>query len=141
MSREVQPGHAALPHAANRVDDAQRVADAAVLTWRGVDAALSPVIGHLGFAALYRRCIYLRRLADPDLAAAHEGVAGPDDFAALHVALSQRSGPEADRAQRELVQTLHDLLVTLIGEPLTTRLLRPVWGGVSSAPDPQDTTP
>lgn len=140
MTREVQPSHAPLLHTGGRVDDAQRVADAAVLTWRGIDAALSPIIGHQGFAALYRRCIYLRRAADPGLAAAHEGVVGPDHFAALHVALSQRSAAQAELAQRELLQSLHDLLVTLIGEPLTTRLLRPVPDATPSATDPQDTT-
>lgn len=139
MTREVQPSHASRLHAGARLDDAQRVADTAVRTWRSIDAVLSPIIGQQGFAALYRRCIHLRREADPGLAAAHEGVVGPDHFAALHVALSQRTGAQAELAQRELLQALHDLLVTLIGEPLTTRLLRPVWDAAASATDPQDT--
>jgi hypothetical protein len=122
--------------------DGQKVADAAVQVWRRVAAVLSPIIGQRGFAALYQRSVYLQRGRDPWLAPAHEGVALSDDFPALRAALSQQPPERAAEAQSALLQTFQNLLVTLIGEALTERLLQPVWDTPSSSgPPAQDTTP
>lgn len=102
---------------------AEGAVDTAVAAWRDIEAALVPLIGPLGFGALYQRCIALRSKEDPWLARAHRGVSGWDDFAALHVALGGRPDAEALVAHRELLRTLHEVLVSLLGEPLVARLL------------------
>ncbi len=141
MSKEAQRQTVSLLHAASSSDDGVRAADGAVLVWRDIDATLSPIIGKLGFAALYLRCVALRTKSDPWLGAAHKGVNAPDDFAALHVALSRRTGYDAELAHHELLRTFHELLAALIGEPLTARLL-PAWQPEAPhAPAPQDRTP
>ncbi len=99
-------------------------ADAIAATWRRIDAALSPIIGPLGMAALFRRSVSLARAGQPALAAVRTDAPGADPFASLHEALSGQTGPVAAEAQAALLQTFHDLLVSLIGASLTERLLR-----------------
>ncbi|WOB10716.1 hypothetical protein [Piscinibacter gummiphilus] len=105
-------------------ENARRLADVAVLTWRRHDAALSPVIGRLGFATLYRHCVTQQAPEAPWLADAHAGVCGTDDFAALHGALGHCRGRQAALAQGALMKRFHGLLVWLIGKPLLRQALR-----------------
>jgi hypothetical protein len=105
-------------------EKARRLADVAVLTWRRHDAALSPIIGKLGFAAIYRHCVTQQAPQDPWLADAHAGASGTDDFAALHVALGNCRGRQAAFAQGALMKSFHELLILLIGKPLLRRALR-----------------
>ena len=121
--------------------DARQIADIAVATWRAIDAALSPVIGPRGSAALYKRSLHLARADYPWLAAAYEGAVHPGDFAALHTALAQRDAPGAAAAQDAVLKIFHDLLADLIGRSLTQRLLQSVWQPPSSGNAVQDERP
>ncbi len=117
--------------------------DAAPIPWHDIDAALSPVIGQRGVAALYKRSLHLTRGAHPCLQPAYESAQRPGDFAALKAALSQPAGPATAAANRALLQTFTDLLAQLIGRTLSARLLEPVWTPPpsSSGPAAQDTPP
>ena len=143
MSRQAQPHSPSFMHEADSPDNQRPAADEAVATWRQIEATLAPVIGKLGFGALYQRCVAMRSKTDPWLGAAHQGVSGSDDFASLHVALSRCTGEEAARAQRELLRAFHDLLASLLGEPLTAKLLPPCAKPRSGLPpsSPHDRTP
>lgn len=96
-------------------------------------AALAPVVGARGVAALYKRTLFLASETYPWLAAAFATAAEPGDFTSLRVALSQQDGGEAAAAQQQLLQALHQLLDQLIGPVLTGRLLHTVWASLSSA--------
>lgn len=106
--------------------DASQVAEAAVQTWRAVDAALSPIIGQRGVAALYKRSLVLACTQYPWLAAVHEDTRPPGDYAPLHAALARQPGPAAAAAHAALLQTYRDILGRLIGASLTERLLRSI---------------
>jgi hypothetical protein len=121
--------------------DAVRIADTAVASWRDIDAALAPIIGQRGVAALFKRSLYLTRAEHPWLSAVYEGALPPGEYAPLHAALSKQAGAQAAVAQGALLQTFHDLLGNLIGAPLTERLLRPVWDRLSSGDAAQGTSP
>jgi len=121
--------------------DARRIAEAAVAIWGAIDAALSPVIGPRGSAALYKRSLHLASGAYPWLAAAYEGAVRPGDFSALQAVLSQQTSTIAAAAHDALLQTFHDLLADLIGRSLTQRLLQAVWETPSSGTAVQDTSP
>jgi hypothetical protein len=107
------------------------IADAIVAIWREIDAALIPVIGHRGTAALYKRSLYLTAAAHPYLGGMHEGVHTAADPASLASVLAQQSSTVAAAGGAAFLQTFHELLATLVGPSLTERLLRSVWGAGS----------
>jgi hypothetical protein len=141
MTPAVPDSQAILAPPAGADAEAGQVADAAVQTWRAVDAALSPIIGQRGVAALYKRSLHLVRTQHPWLAAVHEETRQPGDFAPLHAALARQPGLAAVAAHEALLQTYRDILAQLIGASLTERLLRSIGPPPSSHPPMQDTSP
>ncbi len=125
-----------IPQAEDRVL-ALRVADAAVTAWRELDAALSPIIGQRGVAALYQRSLYLTRIDYPWLAGVHQATVRAGEFAPLHTVLSQQTSATAAGACSALLATFRDLLTRLIGASLTEGLLPPI----PPAPPPPHAAP
>lgn len=114
------------------------VADQHVSTWRKIDAALSPIIGKSGVAALFRRTVDLSRTDHPWLRVA-QGGATPDDWiSALGSALSKQPPEQATAANDEILQAFGDLLAKLIGESLAARLLQSTGHNSSSTKTSQD---
>ena len=93
-----------------------------VSTLREIEAVLRPVIGQGGFDALYLRGLYLAGLVHPWLAPANQPAQGVD-LGALRAVLAQQVGSEAAAAGAAVLQTLDDLLVSVIGRSLTDELL------------------
>lgn len=120
--------------------DAEHIANAARSIWRGVDAALSPIIGQRGVAALYKRSLYLTRGDYHCLAAVYDDASKRDEFVALQAALAKQTSSDAAAANDALVQTFCKLLTTLIGASLTERLLQPVWDNHTSGDAARDTS-
>ncbi len=120
---------------------AQVTADAAIAAWTALHAALAPVIGQGGAAALYKRALHLARADYPWLAAVYEGTPAPGDFRSLGVALAAQTAPVAAAAHATVLRTLNDLLSTLIGPSLTERLLKPASHLLSAGPAVQDASP
>ena len=141
MHSEAQTVRATLVRRAKQGADAARIADASVSIWRGIDAALSPIIGEHGVAALYKRSLHLIRPAYPWLAAVHERSVQPGDFAALRTGLAEHPDAEAATASDAVLQTFLDLLSSLIGDSLTDQLLASVCDHSSSGVAAQDITP
>ncbi|WP_457096712.1 hypothetical protein [Lysobacter sp. P5_B9] len=138
-SQESQRIAAAL---ARRAETAGQVADTMVSTWQDIDAVLSPIIGQLGVAMLYKRSLYLIGPAHPWLAGMHEGKQASVDLAALKSAFAQQSSSaNAAAAGGAFLHTFHDLLSSLVGPSLTERLLRSAWAHFSSGPPAQDISP
>lgn len=106
-----------------------------------IDAALSPIIGQGGIAALYKRSLYLTSHTHPWMASAHGGVETAMNLAALKSVLVQQGSADAAAGGGALLQTFRELLVGLVGPSLTEQLLRPVWENFLSAQRAQDTSP
>lgn len=117
---------------------AEQVAEVAVSIWREIDAALAPIIGHQGVAALLRRSQYLLRQAHPWLASFQHDMPPVPAFEALHTVLSTQSATDAAQGNGALLQVFQDLLASLIGASLCERLLRSAWTFSSSGPAAQD---
>ncbi|HEV7912449.1 MAG TPA: hypothetical protein VGP22_01680 [Albitalea sp.] len=111
-----------------------------VATWRSVDAALAPILGTRGVAALYQRSVFLTSASHPWLASLQDGVDGRIDLAALKAAFTQQSSADARAGGNALMQAFHRLLTSLVGASLTERLLHSVWSD-PSLPSSQDTSP
>lgn len=139
-----EPGRiaAALAHRAGVGANAAQMADAIVLAWRAIEAALGPVVGKGGVAALYKRSLYLTDPAHPWLAGLHEGVQPELDLAALKVLLAQQaSAATAAAGGGAVLDKFHELLATLVGPSLTERLLRAVWEDIFNIPPARDLSP
>ena len=141
MLRAVQHLQSGLSKCAADGWDTVSIAAKAVSVWRDIDAALTPIIGHRGVAALFGRSLHLTRSDYPWLAAAHEGTAQQIDFAALQSTLSQQTSANVVTFNGALLQKFADLLANLIGVSLTERLLRPVLDIHATGDAAQETSP
>ncbi len=123
--------------------NARQIAEAVVSTWHALDAALAPIIGLRGAAALYQRSVFVTSRKHAWLAALHEEIDGRIDSAALKSLFSQQRDDDAAAAAEALLQTFHELLASLVGHSLTSRLLRSVRSAtpVPPSPDSQGSSP
>ncbi len=118
----------------------KEVAALVASAFRGIDQALSPIVGQRGMAALYKRSLHLCRPVHPWLPPPPANDADSEmEIAALIDALATQTSVDAAAAGTRLLGSFRVLLNTLIGEPLTERLLRPVWANFLSGPSARDT--
>jgi len=105
--------------------DSAAVAETTVRALTSLFAELRPLIGMLALRALYRRSVHLANSSferpSTDLASADELLA------TLHRDLVSRDPAEARSAAVAVLLALANLLVSLIGEPLTNRMLQKAW--------------
>ena len=99
------------------------MADAALSRWRGIFAAMSPIIGQRGVGALLKRSLYLNQGNHHFLVAACAPSGEAVDLGDLHTALLQQEVETAVAAQAALLRTFVDLLGRLIGPALTDHLI------------------
>lgn len=116
------------------------VADAVLALWGAIGRALDPIIGQRGVAALYHRSLKLTARSHPWLAVVPAGpLADADaDLAALKAAFTRQSAEAAVAGGDALFETFRELLASLVGDPLTERLLRSVWTPPQGAVPQQD---
>ena len=127
LSEESRQIVASLAHRVGPNADSERVAHAIVSTLQDLDAALTPIIGHQGVAALYRRSLHLCVSTHSRLAGTYDSVSATMDLTALTSILVEQSHIDALFLGEVLLTTFYELLTTLIGPSLTARLLRGVW--------------
>lgn len=124
--------------------DPARIADALVSILLEVEAALAPVLGSRGVALIYLRSLQRSPSLQPLVAAAldeAQEIPTSLDLQALRSMLAQRSGADVIVTGTDLLQTLYDLLVNVVGLSMTERLLRSVWTNASSGvPAPDSST-
>ena len=132
---------AALARRSGQAADAARISDAVISALQEIDAALAPIVGQRGVAALCKRSLFLTTAAHPWLAGTHDGTQAAIDLAPLKAALAQQTSGDAAAGGTALFVNFHELLGSLVGPALTERLLRSVWTPSSSGEPPQDTSP
>jgi hypothetical protein len=140
VAQEGRPWPPPLGHRITEDADVEQIADTVVAIWLEIDQTLYPIIGHRGVAALYNRSLKLTAAAYPWLAMGHPGLMAAPDPAALKGALMQHTAADAAAGGSALFQTFHELLASLVGVPLTERLLSCVWASLSGASAAQDTS-
>lgn len=105
-----------------------------------IGAALTPIVGTRGVAALYRRSLFLTSHEHPVLSGLHEGGESIMDLSRLSATLASLGEAEAATVGAALLQSFHALLGSLVGPSLTERLLRSLWDRPLSDPPASDTT-
>ena len=118
------------------VTDAENAADAAIATWERMTTHIIAIVGVGGFNSLYARSIFLSQCHYPWLASGEASLPADPRFAALKSSLAGQTPAMVIEANNRLLCTFTDLLAVLIGEALTSSILRSAWGdGHFSASD------
>jgi len=107
------------------------VASVTVQVLNSLLTALRPLIGMLALRALYVRSLHLASASFEKPSA--DLVSTEELLAHLHQDLVGRDPAPARDAAQSLLLALVNLLVSLIGENLTDRLLHKAWGNLSVA--------
>jgi hypothetical protein len=107
--------------------DAKALAAATLRMYDTLAAQLAPLIGDGGVQALAARSLSLVRRDFAWLAEAEEADLSKAPFAQLGLSLARQETAAAAEAAVAALATLGGLLETLIGEPLTMRVLRAAW--------------
>jgi hypothetical protein len=111
---------------ADRGADSTHLSEVIVSSWKTIEAALTPIIGRKGVAALYGRSLYLAGAHHPWLQEL-QVAEGDMDLARLATVLARQGSAAAAAAGGAHLQTLYELLGSLIGPSLTGQLLAPAW--------------
>jgi hypothetical protein len=106
----------------------EKVADAAMNVWEKLATEIISVVGEDEFNSLYARSVFLAQPTFPWLATSPLPQQTDHRFAELKIRLAEQTPVQARVANILLLITFTDILTSLIGEALTTRILRSAWG-------------
>jgi len=118
---------------AQRTDllSANATVEATAATWRLVAAQLAPVIGARGLEVLFGRALHMTSTTYRWLEVGEVRGGSADTLPSLAECLARQDPATAAEASYKLLLTFTELLTTLIGDSLTTRLLAPVFAGTA----------
>lgn len=140
-SQEIDRVAASLARRNGTDADAAQIADTVSSTFKEIDAALVPIIGHRGVVALRKRSLHVAAKAHPWLKDVVEGSPADLDATTLGSVIAAQTSADAAQGGAALLLSFYALLASLIGLSLTERLLRTVWIRFLNAQPPQDTSP
>ena len=106
--------------------------DDALMLWERFALELVPIIGEGGFESLYMRSLMLTCARFPWMSTVCSAESGVEyvyvPFSELVITLKKHDSNEAGEAIITLLVVFTDILATLIGTSLTTRILGAAWG-------------
>jgi hypothetical protein len=117
---------------------AATVAAAARRAYDDLARVLAPLIGQTGIDALFARAVHLAQREYPWLATTREPEQADGPFARVNSSLERQDPALATEAAAAVLAIFTGLLVTFIGEPLTTGLLRKAWPDGFSGADAEE---
>jgi hypothetical protein len=100
----------------------QTIDEVAMELWQRLCRSLVMIIGDEGFDALFDRSVHLTSAEFPWLKSADLSQGNPSSFDSLRLRLQQQDPEQALQATVLQLATFTAVLVTLIGQPLTTNL-------------------
>ena len=115
--------------------DAAAVAEATITTWHQMAGRLAPVIGVQGVNVLLSRSLHLTSATFPWLVNPGDRGSNAAQLVTLKDRLAGCKPEDSAAASYALLVTFTELLTTLIGAPLTGRLLSPLWEPQASTPE------
>jgi hypothetical protein len=140
-SRESSRLTAPLAHRVAEDADSVQIATAITALWADIETALQPIVGRRGVAALFKRTLHLAAARHPWLAPLKPGSDEAIDLGPLTALFTAQPPALAIEAGSALFEIFRGLLDTLIGAPLSERLLQAAWSNSSSADPAQDPKP
>jgi hypothetical protein len=118
-----------------------QIAGSVAAACRGIETALAPMIGRRGVAALLGRSLYLTARKHRWIEGMTEGNQSDIDIEGFESSIARQTSANAAAAGQLFLSTFNNLLMNLIGPPLSRRFLRPVWTNSLSGMAAQDPTP
>ena len=116
----------------------ERTADTTATLWGPMAKHIIAIVGVNGFDSLYARSVFLTQSQYPWLNTSTLAPMADDRFAALKASLERTTPELAHAANRLLLTIFTDTLASLIGEPLTARILVSAWGKEALQPNSKD---
>lgn len=107
-----------------------QIADTVVAACTLLDANLKSIIGARAVAMLLRRSLLLAAVTHPWMPDAADELSEAMGLDALRRVLGEQASLEAAAGGGALLQSFEALLASLIGSPLTERLLRSAWANL-----------
>jgi hypothetical protein len=104
--------------------DAPAIAGEAVRRWSLLQSRLAPIIGEDGFRVLFARSLHRARMEHAWLART-PSKRGKATFSSLQASLKSQTPASASSGSEALANHFNELLNSLIGEELATRLIGP----------------
>ncbi|NMM27558.1 MAG: hypothetical protein HHJ12_09815 [Glaciimonas sp.] len=105
----------------------EKAEEVAIDLWAQMAVQIISIVGEGGFNSLYARSVFLTQSAFPWLAVGAVSAQTDRQFLELKTSLEGQTSAEASAANCLLLITFTDILATLIGEQLTTNILRSAW--------------
>jgi hypothetical protein len=105
----------------------EKAPDAAIRLWEPMATEITSIVGKEGFDSLYARTIFLNRTAFPWLSASSDPLQVDQTLAELKTSFEKQRPAQVGEANISLLITFTDILASLIGEQLTTRILCLAW--------------
>jgi hypothetical protein len=99
--------------------------------WECLSHELSSIIGEGGFQSLLARSAHLTRKAFPWIDLGPTSAPTASRFVNLKNCLEEQDCESACNASIALLNTFIDILIALIGEPITASILHSAWGNDS----------
>ena len=116
----------------------KKAEEAAIVIWEQMATQIISIIGVGGFNSLYARSLFLSQSSFPGLAASTSSPQPDQRFAELKKHFEGQSPAKIIEANNRLLCTFTDILATLIGEELTSNILRSAWGDHAPGQDQQE---
>lgn len=104
-------------------------AEAVECLWAPLATQIISIVGAGGFESLYARSVFLCQATFPWLSGKSASAQTDAWLVDLKNRLQGQSPALTNAANRLLLITFTDLLASLIGEPLTARILNSAWDG------------
>lgn len=102
-------------------------ADAAIALWTPLAIHVISIVGEAGFDSLYARSVFLTQSTFPWLVVSSPSLNTSHHFAALTASFEGQPSDQARAANCLLLITFTNIMASLIGEALTTRILSSAW--------------
>ena len=116
----------------------EKAADVALVLWDQLATEIVAIIGVGGFNSLYARSLFVSQSSFPWLIGCELPCPPEERFTALKKCLAEQAPSEALLANNHLLRIFTGILAALIGDVLTSSILRSAWGDAASAPDQQE---
>ncbi len=101
--------------------------DQIIKLWEGLAMELTCIVGDGGFRILFARSVSLAKINFPWLEDFRFPLQGESSFSYFKVCFAGRDIAEMRQANSLIVSAFIDTLSSLVGNTLTTNILRPAW--------------